>query len=418
MQIFVVALVTLLAYLGTMSGFWFWLKSRTPKDIEHNLEATIGGVIVSVLILSLGAILTVFPQVSLRQYALLIAVLMSLLYAQNKWPRLEYKFFWTMFLALFGTALAAEILPGLPVSLDNQVAMTLTWFVVMNAVIWFDREPLVSFLTAASWALAFSLICLTPNMFPAQLAILMVLTVAVLWGMLNMMAKYLSRVSLGPYGSTVLGFIMGGVIAVFVGYGSVASAITLCSYYLFELVFIGLTYCGFHPLRMQKGDFVLNRCLIEAKSAGLIRILGIHLICLALLGALLWRTPWIGALLIVTLVMLVDLYNRYHGLGRPVPGFRDMWHETQNMVKAALQRTKFNSRSTQPVKASEPAVESAKEIKSAKKSKPLAKSKATAKPKFAAKSKVVAEVKPAVKTKASVKPKMSSKKKTIGKKKK
>jgi len=338
MQILIVALVAVLVYFGTMAFYWFWLRRTSVKDLEQNLDSTIGGVIVGALMLGLGAILMVFPQVTLRQYALLSTALLSLLYLQNKWPRLRYKCFWMMFLALFGSALMPEIFPSLPLSLNSQVLMALTWFSVMSLVIWFDQEPLVSFLTASSWALAFSLICLVPNAFPPQLTVWMVLSVAAFWGTLNMLARYLGVVSLGPYGSTILGFIMGGVLAVFVGYGRYTAAVTLSGYYLFELFFIMLTCFGYHPLRMEKGDFALSRSLVETKSSGLIRILGFHLICLALLGVVPLKPEWNGVLLILSLVFLLDLYNRYKGW--EVPGIRDMLRETRNMLKTVFQKSK------------------------------------------------------------------------------
>ena len=359
MQFVVLAVVAILLYLGTMGVFRFWQRRYSEGQVVEGLPRVCGSFVVGAFLIGLVATGTVIPVVTPNLCSFIAIALLFLLYATDRWWKLKYQIIWFPFLALFGTSLCPMFLSDLPFEMSNQLVMAAVWTSVMTIVVYFDKLPLVTFLTLSSWLIACGVMTLTPSTLPSAFAVTLLLIVAPVWGIVNMLARFFGVALLDRYVSMVIGFIMGGIIAICVGYGCYMSAMTFCSYYLFELFFILLCYCGFHPFGMQKGEFVFSTCLAESQSIRLVRILFGHLIILSLLAVLMWRGQNSKAGYIVLAIVLIDLWNRYRTLGTPVPGYKEMWGETKKMCAMAWDKCK-----KEPISSEQKAIRSKNKKKS------------------------------------------------------
>ena len=328
------AVLAVCLYLGEMGIFGRWLGQQSEKNLPESLPPAIGAFAIGGFIIFTAFYTTLFPVFALASYAKTIALLFSVMYALEKWQG-KWRLGWLPLVCFAGTYVLKDVFPELNLQLEKQLELGLIWSLVMATVMFFDRLPLVSFLIFSSWTFAFTLMsCLTTS-FPASLTLLSCAFFVPLWPIVVRLIKYKIG-CLGPYGSGLLGYIMGAIIALCMANGAYGSAITLMSYYFFEGSCILLTVLGGHPLGMAKGEFAFGAVLMHSKANGLVKILFYHLIILALISVVFWSAPHFLSPSLAALVILLHLYIRFRGNGAPTPTIKEMYHETVALVKDVL----------------------------------------------------------------------------------
>ena len=327
------AIYLMCAYFATLIGFNLWIKKQSEKVLEYRLPAGVASFLFIPFTLGLAFCSIVFSSPSLAAYTWFLGISIAILYCTARFDNIKEKLIWMPLVCAAGTYALQKAVES-QITLDYGIVIALVWTCIMGIVMFFDRLPLLNFLTVGTWALSFAAIGIISGTGAPAIAVLGLLLLAPLWAILSTLAKRLEG-SLGPYASAFLGFIMGGMISVCLMAHSYGSALILMGYYLFELFFFVMGLLGFHPFGMQPGDFALGAVLAKNKPTPIIKVVFFRLLIMALIAALMWKINKIGVLSIIILIILADTYNRFNAAGAPPPTIRQMWSDTKNGLKMA-----------------------------------------------------------------------------------
>ena len=334
MQLILFSILLVVLYLGILLGLNIWLKRNQNSVHESRLQPVVAAFLMSGFMLGLMGDNFVFSKPNLSLYTCIVGALFALLYALARWP--NKKIIWLPIVCSAGTYIIHKAFPALEIGIGGYVVMAAVWSAVMWCVMFLDKLPLLSFLTAASWSLALSIMGLLNNFFPAEFVVVMLTVFASLWAVTTVLMK-LGYPILGVYGSSFLGFIMGGLIAACVAFKAYGTGVAFTGYYLFELFMFALAWLGFHPLNMTRGDFAFSAVLRESKSQVVVKTLFYHQIILAMLALFIWqRIAWV----VLVPVVLLDTYFRFKNLVTPMPTVKEMWRNTKSDVKKLFEEEK------------------------------------------------------------------------------
>ena len=337
MQFIWFSIVLVCLYFGTMYGFYIWLQKQNPKKLPVLLSAGCGAFLLGSFMLGLVCSNLIFSSPTLVQYTWIVGTCFAVMYCAARFNRIKSKAIWVPLVCAAGVYVLHKAMPNTSFDLLQALILTLSWSIVMSLVMLFDRLPLLNFLTIATWTMAFTTMYVLSLFGSPQIAVLGLLLLTPLWGLLNILVHY-GKGQFGPYVSALLGFVMGGMIAICLLSESYGSALTMLSYYLFECFFFVLAFIGLHPLNTTKGDFLLGSLLTNNRPAAIIRVVFYRLLILSLIAALMWQTNKMGILFVIILVVLVDTYNRFKASGAPAPTIKTMWKDTKVMIKQAWQQ--------------------------------------------------------------------------------
>ena len=333
MQIIWFAGLVVCIYFCTLFGFLSWIKKQTQKTLTYRLRVGVGAFLMGAFMLGLAGSNIICGAPNLRVYTWMIGVLFGLLYLAARFCHIKAKIVWVPLMCLVGTYVLHKAIPVIPMTPMNVMAMFASWTTIMSLVMFFDRLPLLNFLTLGAWTLAFAVMsCLNMNAVPPQIAAISLLLMAPLWGVISVLSRR-GDGSLGTYGSTFLGFIMGGIVAICTGAGSYGSALALSAYYLFELGFFIVALIGLHPMGMEKGSFAFGTILMRGDPVPVVKVVFFRLIILSLLASMMWRTNRLGILTVIIMLIMLDLYNRFKVAGAPAPTIKEMWCDTKEGLK-------------------------------------------------------------------------------------
>ena len=332
MQFIWFSVVLVCLYFGAMYGFYGWVQKQSRQNFPASLATGCGTFLLGSFMLGLAGSSVIFGNPILSQYAWIIGASFVAICCAARF--VKTKILWVPCVGALGVYVLYQVMPTLPVNMFNVVVLTAIWSLVMGLVMLFDRLPLLNFLTIGTWAMAFATMYVLSSFESPAIAVLSLLMLAPLWGMLNILVRE-GEGHFGPYATAILGFVMGGIIALCFVSGSYGSALAMLSYYLFECFFFLLAWFGLHPFGMQKGEFALEKILTNHNPTPIIRVIFYRLLILSLIGALMWKSNKISALILIILVILLDTYNRLKGAGAPPPTIRSMWQDT----KAAFKQT-------------------------------------------------------------------------------
>ncbi len=332
MQMLLFSLVLVCLYFGSMYGFYVWLQKQAKQKINACLNVGCGTFLLGAFMLGLVGSTVIFEKPMFMQYTWIVGACFAVMCCAAKFEKVKEKAIWVPLMSAVGVYALHQIIPSVHMDIMSAIILTIVWSIVMSIVMLFDRLPLLNFLTIGTWAMAFTTMYVLSLFGSSSIAVLGLLMLAPLWGMLNILVRY-GEGRFGPYATSLLGFVMGGIIALCCVSGSYGSAMALLSYYIFEGFFFLLAWVGFHPFGMQKGEFVLERVLSEHNPAPIIRVIFYRLLVLSLIAALMWQTNKIAILMIIILVVLMDTYNRLKGAGAPSPSIRSMWQDTKAGLK-------------------------------------------------------------------------------------
>ena len=316
-------------YFGTYFGLFFWIKKHFD-NLSQRLPAAIASFLAAMFMIGVAVCHVLFKAPTLTIYTMLGIVLVALLFLSAKWS--EKKKIWVPLICIAGTYVLHKMMPDIAGGYLVYGAMGVVWMAVMTMVMFFDCLPLLSFFTMATWAFSFATVIFIDGAMPKMLAVGCWLAVAPLWAVIRVSAEEMKG-RLGSFGSAFLGFIMGGVIAACVGLKAYNSAFALTSYYLFELLLFALAYLGLHPLGLNRGEFAYILVLQKGNPTRIIKVLFYHLMALALIAVLAWKTYYVWSVGLAVLIVLLDLYNRYKLFGQPDPSVRQLWRDTKDAVK-------------------------------------------------------------------------------------
>ncbi len=334
MQFIWFSVVLVCLYFGAMYGFYGWIQKQTTQKVPASMETGCGTFLLGSLILGLAGASVVFGNPALVEYTWILCACFAVMYCAACFQKTKQKAIWVPLVSALGVYVLHKAMPASPIDGWSALILTAVWSGVMGLVMVFDRLPLLNFLTVGTWAMAFTTMYVLSLFGSPAIAVLSLLMLAPLWGMLNILVRE-GEGHFGSYATAVLGFVMGGIIALCFVAGSYGSALALLSYYLFEIFFFALAWFGLHPFGMQKGEFALEKVLTNHNPTPIIRVIFYRLLILSLIGALMWKSNKISALILIILVILLDTYNRLKGAGAPPPTIRSMWQDT----KAAFKQT-------------------------------------------------------------------------------
>ncbi|MBQ4472191.1 MAG: hypothetical protein II942_02985 [Alphaproteobacteria bacterium] len=330
MDILLFAAIVALMYSGTLFGFRWWLSRQASAKASLLSGAT--AFLVGAMMLGLAACVTISSTLTPRIYATLILPVFVILYICVRCPRQNWFVFWAPLICYGGTFVLKSIFPNVSITWDERIVFAVVWFSVMNLIQFFNRLPFVSVLTVSAWAIGFGLVSIVMGFVPLALAVLLGLLVAPLWAVSSVLSEH-QEGRLGYASSCIVGFVMGAVVVGSLLNGIGWALMPLLSYYAFELCLLGLTFVGAHPLGMERGQMALDSVLIPENAGSILTSLFKHLLILSLLGTVLWGTQNVQWLSIITLLVLIDLYNHFHLKGKPMPGYKDMWNDVKSSVK-------------------------------------------------------------------------------------
>ena len=330
--------VLLCLYVGGLAGFHLWFKRHTRTQFPIKLPGVIAGFLASSFLLGLASCHIIFGVPKLAGFTMVAFLVLATLFLSAKWS--GQKKIWLPIMCCAGSYAACKIFPSISFEPITYLLMVVSWLIVSAMVIFVDGLPFLSFFTVAAWAIAFALRVFTNGIVPAEFAVLSWLLVVPLWATLRVSAQEMQG-GLGLYGSTFLGYMMGGIIALCVGFGAYGSALTLSSYYLFEWTMFMLPFLGMHLLGMNRGDFAYMVTLRTGNPERIVKTVFYHLIVLALVAVLAWKTKYIWSILIIISIVLLDVYNRYKLCGQPEPSIRQLCRETKQSFQGLYQQFKL-----------------------------------------------------------------------------
>lgn len=327
------------SYVGTLFGFSFWLKRRSKEEISFCLEPAGAAFLMGAVMLGLTFCSVIFSRPNLSLYTWIVSALFAVLYLSTQWPQLKAKMVWIPLLCFSGSYVLHKTFPEIPMGAGMFMGVTAVWILTMMTVVFFDRLPLLSFLTMGSWTLAFTVMGIANSEFPPEFVVLALLTFAPLWAIVNIFSREKQGL-LGEYASPLLGFIMGSFIAMCIMFSSTGSAITLMGYYILEAVLFALAWLGLKPLGIQKGNFAFMTVLQKGHPEAIIKVVFYHLVILSLLATLMWQTTSISVLLLALVVVLVDVYNRFRVSGAPAASIKEIVMDMKNSFKELTSKKK------------------------------------------------------------------------------
>lgn len=355
MQFVWFSIVVACLYFGAMYGFYAWTKKQPPKKLPVRLSAGCGAFLLGAFMLGLVGSNIVFSSPSLVQYTWILGACFAVMYCAVQFEQPKAKAIWIPLICATGVYVLHKAMPEIAFGSFQAIILTLVWSAVMALVMIFDRIPLLNFLTIGTWTMAFTTMYALSFFGSPQISVLGLIVLAPLWGLLNILAHY-GQGQFGPYASALLGFVMGGIIAICILLESYGSALAMLSYYLFEVFFFVLAFFGLHPFNMKKGDFLLQKLLNDMPPAPIIRVIFYRLLILSLIAALLWQNNRLGILSVIILVVLIDTYNRFKASGAQSPTIKTMWQDTKEAIKQIWQQWRSTPISNQRGKAPQKSV--------------------------------------------------------------
>ena len=360
MQLFLFAGLLLCVYLGVLFGLNKWIIKQPPKQLQYRLSAGVGAFLMGGLMLGLAGSNIILRSPSLSLYTWIIGVFFGLLYTAARFGMGKAKVVWMPLACAAGVYILHKALPQIEMDLFNACVMFLSWWGSMSIVMFFDRLPLLNFLTLGTWTLALITMTLISSFIPPQMAVMSVLLLVPVWAIINNLSRRMEGM-LGLYGITLTGFIMGGIIAACVGMNSYGSAIALMSYYLFEGIWFVLAWLGWHPLGMEKGMFAFGTVLAKENTGAVVKLIFYRLLTLSLLGVLMWQSRRVDILLVLIFIIFLDTYMRFK-TSKPAPTIRDMWASTKNDLKKLWNQYRHGKESQSKANVSERPVRARKPV--------------------------------------------------------
>lgn len=325
--------ILLCAYFGTVMGFNLWTRKQKEQDFEIKCMPAVAAFLCGAILLELTANALIFGTPSVSVYTWIACLLIGILYLTARFDSVKQKGIWMPLVCVAGTYVLHKVIPDLPMPFPQSLLISGAWLITMITVLFFDKLPLLSFLTFSVWSLSFAIGTAVGNFIPIQLTSIAWMTLIPVWGLMVGMVKR-KEGSLGPYATTLISFIMGGIVATTVAYGAYGSSLSLMAYYLFEAFFFALAWFGFHPMGMQKGEFAFSRVYLNQNhnKASLIKVVFYHLLILSLLAVVTWRTNRNTLVVLVILIILWDVYNRLK-TQEPTPTIKEVFADTKTAVK-------------------------------------------------------------------------------------
>lgn len=351
-------------YFATLFSFRFWLKKTPGNILQQRLQPAIAVYLCASSIAGLIGTLCVWGIAEWPLYVYSAGSLILVLYMMKLWP--YKKLFWTPFVCLIGTYLIFTALPTSEITLWKCLGAFFAWLLVMWIVMFFDRLPFLSFLTMTSWTMAMTAVGLSAQNIPMAVVVMSVVVFIPLLAISNGLFNGIQAI-LGPYGSTLLAFVMGGMMATCIASQAYVSATVFVGYYLFEGLLFLMAYLGLHPLQMQKGDFALTTMCQQKSPSFVIKTIFYHELILALLAALTWPSNHVGLLVLAAIV----LFHLYREMGTPTMTMKQMWQETKKDVRDLCTTTtalKF-SKTSQKESSSKPKIKKTRSTSKRKKKK-------------------------------------------------
>ena len=327
-------------YFGTMVSFHFWIKKQPLKTLDERLDIGAGVFCLAAIMLGLAGVSIVFGMPTPSVYAKVLLPLFLIVLCEARFPSVRARCVWIPSVCVLGTLALTGVAPDMVSTPFDWGIIFGVWSVVMSIIIFFDRVPLLNFLTFGAWSLALAVVGFLNDFIPSQITVPSLLVFAALWGCVNILSRNMKS-NLGPYCVAILGFVMGGIMAICVGMRSYGSIMAMMGYYLFECFFFGLAWLGLHPLNMNRGEFAFTKILFCSDPVRIIKIVFYRLVILALIGVMMWQTDRLAVLFLIVLVVLLDTYNRFKSCGANAPSIKSMWQETKTGLKE-LWRHRFN----------------------------------------------------------------------------
>ena len=337
MQIMYFVAIMVLAYLGTWLSFKMWLARQKPQAILGNLLPGATAFFVGGMMMALAASVTVSTTLTPKIYATLILPLFVILYACLRCPRKKLFIMWAPLICFGGTYALQTVLPNVILTWPDRIMGTLLWLCVMGAVVWFDKLPFVSTLTVTAWALLLGLVCVSIGTIPLALVVLLGICASVLWAIERELSKHREG-HLGYSAASVLGFVMGGVIAGSYWCGANGAIVPLLGYYLFEIALFTLTFMNLHPLGMTRGEFAYQAVMTQENGVRVLSMLFKRLLVFSLIGGMVWGTTAFYRLGFILIIVWLDLYNRLRLRGGPLPTCRELLKDTGASIKCFWNR--------------------------------------------------------------------------------
>ncbi|MBE6446094.1 MAG: hypothetical protein E7021_01630 [Alphaproteobacteria bacterium] len=211
--------------------------------------------------------------------------------------------------------------------------LALLWLIGWRLFCHFDKEPLVSYITATSWAFALFLVGMMIPVFGNVLgvfcAIIGVSVFAVLRSRLN-----LGVLNFGPFASEIIGFVFGGVWTLVILNTNPLLLILPYGYYLMEVCRTLIA-----DVKKQNPETLFSVALkSEVRKKRAISVLFSHIFLLSVLAgvlSLLGFNVQKNNLVVLCLLVIVgfDLYNNLVNLERPVGTWKDMFSSIKEGIK-------------------------------------------------------------------------------------
>ena len=333
MDIFLFSGVLVCLYFGAQIGFKIWHKKHMKKDLQYQFAPAMAAFVFIPVILGLACSSVIFGSPTLSLYTLISCAFIAVLYLAAQWP--EQKKIWVPLVCASGTYLLHKFFPNIQFDWLLYCVVAVVWMFVMSLIMFFDKIPLLSFLTFSSWTFAFVAIILTGTSFPAALTVMSVLVFTPLWAVFKNSVQEMHG-SLGLYASAFLGFVMGAIVAICVASGAYISATALMGYYLFEGLIFGIAYLGIHPFGMQRGDFALTTMFNKGNPTAIVKLVFYHLIILSLIAVLSWQAHRMLFAGVALVVIWMNLLNRFRTYGEPETTIRQVWKSTKLSLQSLI----------------------------------------------------------------------------------
>ena len=202
----------------------------------------------------------------------------------------------------------------------------LIWWGIWRLWVWFDRFPLISFLTSLSWMFALCSVGLFMHTIPFFLLVPVSLigtgVVAVSFFQLSQKKPFLGALS-----ASLAGFVWGGIWFYFLSAGAVFQVLTAFGYYLFEGIALAIA-CYYHrPLQ----TYLTELLAFPNLASKAVSVVFSHLLILSFLSAMTigMNLTVAPVLLFALIIILVDLYLRLSSLMNPQPTWRELFKNTK-----------------------------------------------------------------------------------------
>ncbi len=281
--------------------------------------------IVTILLIVGTAFLCAIKDIPIYIFNIFIGLLLAVFYfSQKKLEKFQKNliYFVLSFLAILGllslqTIFSFHYLP-------TYLFLSLLWLAGWRIFCYFDKAPLISYVTITSWSFALFLIGMTipilgniPGIFAAIVGVILF---ALLRSRLN-----LGVLNFGPFASELIGFIWGGIWTLIIFNTNPVLLILPYGYYLMELCRILIA-----NIKNQNTEMLFTEALkSETRKKRAISVLFSHVFLLSILAfvlSLLGFNFQKNNLIILCLfiIMTFDLYNNLVNLERPIGSWKDI----------------------------------------------------------------------------------------------